>query len=109
MFAGHWTALVFVDDQATPEQYDALDAILSRRAGGPWERMARFRAGEAPQSCKRAAFTFNKSDRSLNLEVADIASLQMDAIRGADRDEPVTISNLYNVIHGSEHVIARSQ
>ena len=109
MFAGNWTALVFVDDQATPEQYDALDAILSRRGGGPWERMARFRAGEAPQSCKRAAFTFNKSDRSLNLEVADIVSLQVDAIRGADRDEPVTISNLYNVIHGPEHVIARSQ
>ena len=99
--------MVFVDDQATPEQYDALDAILSRRAGGPWERMARFRAGEAPQSCKRAVFTFNKSDRSLNLEVADIVSLQVDAIRGADRDEPVTISNLYNVIHGPEHVIAR--
>ncbi len=109
MFAGNWTALVFVDDQSTPEQYAALDEILSGRAGGPWERMARFYAGEAPQFCQPAAFAFSKSDRSRTLEVADVASLQVDAIRGADRDEPVTISNLYNVIHGPEHVIARSQ
>ena len=44
MFAGNWTALVFVDERAAPEQYTALEEILSGRAGGPWERMARFYA-----------------------------------------------------------------
>ncbi len=113
MFAGNWTVLVFIDDRATPEQYDALNAILSGNAGGPWERMAQFFAGNAPRSCQPAAITFSKSDRARTLEVSGetvrLASLQVNAIRGASRDEPVTITNLYNVIHGPEHVVARSQ
>ncbi len=46
---------------------------------------------------------------SLNLEVSAIASLQVKAISGADRAEPLTISNLNNLIHGPQHAIIRSQ
>ena len=109
MFAGEWTVLVFVDDRAGPGQYAALDDILSGRAGGPWARMARFYAGGTPQSCRPAAISFARSDSSRTLEVSGVSSLQVDAIRGADRDEPVTISNLYNLIHGPDHVVARSR
>ena len=56
-----------------------------------------------------AAISFARSDSSRTLEVSGVSSLQVDAIRGADRDEPVTISNLYNLIHGPDHVVARSR
>ena len=109
MFAGNWTVLVFIDDRAGVEQYQALEAILSGQAGGPWARMAQFFARETIQSCQPAPIAFSKSDWGRTLEVADLASLQVNAIRGASAGEPVKITNLYNVIHGPEHVIARSQ
>jgi hypothetical protein len=40
--------------------------------------------------------------------VNHVASLEVEAIRGADPEQEVTIRNLYNLIHGPEHVIARS-
>ncbi len=112
MFDGDWTALVYLDDGATPEQSDALQLILTGHAGGPWGRIARFFSGGEVHSVQRAAFRFEKSERRQSLEVAlgvsAVASLEVEAIRGADPEGVVTINNLFNLLHGPEHVVASS-
>lgn len=108
MFDGNWTAWIYTDNRANPEQQEALSAILSGEGGGPWARIAEFFTDGRPKSISTAAFKFAKEGRKRSLEVANVASLQVEAARGANPDEEVKITNLYNVIHGPEHTIARS-
>lgn len=108
MFDGNWTALIYTDEQAKPEQQQALADILSGAGGGPWAKIAQFFADGNPKTIQTAAFNFAKEGRKRNLEVAGVATLEVEAIRGADPEEEVKIVNLYNVIHGPEHVISRS-
>lgn len=108
MFDGGWTALIYTDDQASPEQTAAVNDILCGSGGGPWARIAQFFDGGRPKSIQTASFKFSKENHRRSLEVAGLASLLVEALRGADPDEEVKITNLYNVIHGEEHTIARS-
>ena len=108
MFDGQWVALLYTDDRAAPRQEEALVAIFSGKGGGPWARIARFFKDGVLAESGRAAFEFTRESRSRTLRVQDVASLEVQATRGADREQEVVIRNLYNVIHGAEHVIARS-
>jgi hypothetical protein len=108
MFDGQWVALLYTDDQATPQQEEALTAILSGEGGGPWARIARFFKDGRLTATGRAPFEFAKDRRTRTLMVQNIASLEVQGIQGADPEQEVAISNLYSVIHGPEHVIARS-
>jgi hypothetical protein len=109
MFDGNWAALVYLDDRATPEQADGLGRILTGEAGGPWGRIAQFFSGGKAHSVQSASFRFEKSDRRRSLEVGGLVSLEVEAIRGADPEGVVTINNLFNLLHGPEHVVASSQ
>lgn len=42
MFETGWISLLYIDDNATPAQEDALTAIFSGASGGPWSRLAVF-------------------------------------------------------------------
>ncbi len=108
MYAGNWTALLYIDDKATPEQRDALITILSGESGGPWARIAPFFEAGKFKSIKGAPFDFVKERRARTLRVPDRASLEVEAIRGVNSEEEVKLTNLVNVIHGPEHVLARS-
>ena len=108
MYDGNWTALLYIDDKATPEQEEALIVIISGKAGGPWARIALLFTEGKFKASKLAPFQFSRESRSRTLTVPDIASLDVEAIRGTNPDEEVKLTNLPNVIHGSEHVLARS-
>ena len=108
MFEGNWTALLYIDEKATSEQEQALVAIFSGAAGGPWARMAPFLASGQIMAIQRAPFEYAKERRSRALRVPDRASLELQAIRGMDREAEVKLTNLFNVIHGPEHVLAHS-
>ena len=108
MIEGGWTALLYIDDRADPDQEQALTSIFSGASGGPWARLAAFFAGGKYKAVKRANIDFVKEPRARKIKVPGIASLEIEAIRGVDPDEEVKLVNLRNVIHGSEHVLALS-
>ena len=108
MYGGDWTALLYIDDKTTPEQEEALIAIFSGEVGGPWARIALFFTEGKFKAAKHAPFQFSKESQARTLRVSDIASLEVAAIRGVNPEEEVKLTNLRNVIHGSEHVLARS-
>jgi hypothetical protein len=108
MSDGDWVVLLYIDDCASPHQEEALMAIFSGEGGGPWARIARFFKDGALTASGRAPFEFARDRRTRTLQVKNVASLEVEAIRGADPEQEVTIRNLYNVIHGPKHVIARS-
>ncbi len=116
MYDGNWTAVLYIDERASQEQAAALTGIFSGQAGGPWARMASFFKDGKFQAVKRAAFNFAKEGRtfrvstSMSTDGATIAAtnLEVQAIRGVHSEDEVKITNLRNVIHGGEHVMARS-
>ena len=116
MYEGDWTAVLYIDERASPEQEAALTGIFSGQAGGPWARMAAFFKDGKFQAVKRAAFNFAKEGRTFrvststesNWETKGAINLEVQALRGVDSDDEVKITNLRNVIHGAEHVLARS-
>ena len=42
MIEGNWTQAIILDRAATRAQRDAVESILTGRAGGPWSVLARF-------------------------------------------------------------------
>ena len=108
MYDGNWTGLLYIDELATPPQETALAAILSGAAGGPWSRLSPFFEDGKLKAVKRASLDFVKEGRTRRMMASGAASLAVEAIRGVNPDDEVKLTNLRNVIHGYEHVLARS-
>ena len=112
MYEGDWTAVLYLDERASQEQEAALTEIFSGQAGGPWARLAPFFKDGEFQAVKRAAFHFTKEGRTFRVSTSTATdgatNLEIQAIRGVNSDDEVKLTNLRNVIHGREHVLARS-
>ena len=108
MHNGNWTSVLYVDDEATPEQEAALTGIFSGEAGGPWGRLAAFYKDGKFQAIKRATFSFVKEGGTFRVSASSAVQVEIQAIRGVHPDDIVKITNLRNVIHGWEHVMAHS-
>jgi len=105
MISGDWTEVVIIDERCSDAQWSATEAILTGRAGGPWEVLDRFVGRRLPT-------------RALPIEIADEGAVKkivvegllegtIEEIRGKDRDQPVTFQNMFNQIHAPEQIIAR--
>ena len=108
MSDGDWTAVMYVDDRATPDQDAGLRAIFSGKAGGPWEILSQFYRDGKYKSVTTTPLDITIDELSRTVNAPDKLFMEVRAIRGADREGLATINNLRNVIHGDEHVMANS-
>ena len=108
MIEGGWNALLYIDGRANTDQEVALTSIFSGASGGPWSRLAAFFTDGKYKGVKRANIEFVKEHRARRIKVSGVASLDIEAIRSMNPDEEVKLTNLRNVIHGNEHVLALS-
>lgn len=107
MYEGEWTQRIYVEERATSQQRHALEAIVSGAAGGPWETLGQFVATRL--ETKTAPMTFEDTGATKRLSVPGIFETEVTALRGRDGVGPVTLANLYNVIHGLVHTLARGR
>lgn len=105
MIEGNWRQRIILDESTSPQQRAALETILSGKAGGPWEKLAKF-VGEVLET-RVAAIDFWDEERTKRVAVEGILESSLETLRGRDRDQVVTLSNMYNQVHGAEQVIAR--
>lgn len=105
MVDGGWRQRIIVSDRAGPEQRRAVEEIISGNRGGPWEVLARFVAGVLPT--RTAPVRIVDAPGRKRVTVAGLLEGAIEAIRGRDRELPVTFANIYNKIHDSTQVIAR--
>jgi len=103
-----WTAVMYVDDRTTPEQDEALRSIFSGDAGGPWQILSQFYRDGKYLAVTRTPLDITIDERTKTVNAPDHLFMEVEAIRGADQEGVVTITNLRNVIHGPQHVMARS-
>ena len=108
MSDGNWTSVLYVDGAATDDQADATRAIFSGKAGGPWEILGQFFKDGEITVVRRVPLDVSIDARSRTVRASDQVLLEVEAIRGADREGTATITNLRNVIHGNVHTLGRS-
>ena len=105
MIEGGWRVGLIVDERASPGQREAIEAILTGKAGGPWEVLARFFGERSPT--RYEPIEIAQDGRTLSLRVGELLEGSIKEIRGRDRAQAVTFDNIFNQIHGSRQVIAR--
>ena len=108
MADGDWTSVLYVDEAAAGNQAEALAAIFGGTAGGPWEVLGQFYRDGKLAAVRRVPLEIEIHAASRTLRASDQVLLEVQAIRGADREGAATITNLRNVIHGRVHTLARS-
>ncbi len=105
MVEGGWKQAIVISDRATPEQFQAVEEILTGVRGGPWRILARFVADARPT--RRAPVRIEDRPGEKSVKVAGMLRGAVKAIRGRDRARPVNFVNIYNQIHDSTQVIAQ--
>lgn len=104
MIDGGWTQALIIDSSASPEQRDALEAILTGRAGGPWKTLARFVERQLPTAF--LPIDLQDEGATKRLSIANRLSAFITQIRGRDKSRPVVFDNSFNQIHAPRQVLA---
>ena len=99
---GNLSAALYLDERASPQQQEALSAILSGQAGGLFGMLAPLMG--AVLGVKPARIQFEQDGKKRSLRIDGIGEVTGEAVPGAiNPDEPITISNI-NIFNPSEPV-----
>jgi hypothetical protein len=104
MISGNWTEVVIVDEAATPDQRDAMQTILTGRAEGPWEVLAKF-VGRWLET-RYLPIEFVEDEVSKQAKIPGLLETVVSRIRGRDRSKPVMFENIFNQIHAPRQILA---
>ena len=107
MYEGGWIQTFYIDDQASSGQRAALEAIFSGKAGGPWEILGQFVATQLES--RFVSIQSSDDGREKHLNIPGVLETTVTAVRGRDDTGNAVLSNLYNVVHGGVHVLARGR
>jgi hypothetical protein len=105
MIQGGWTEIVIIDREATPEQREAIETILTGAAGGPWEVLDRFVERRLPTRFE--AISIEEGDRVRRVAIEGLLEGAVEDLKGRDREQPVTFQNMFNQVHPPEQMIGR--
>ena len=105
MYEGGWRQRLYVDERADASQRSALESIFSGRVAGPWGILGQFVSTRL--DTKFAPIRFQETGNTKRMTVPGVFDTTVTAIRGRDGTGPAILSNLYNVLHGVVHVLAR--
>jgi len=104
MIDGNWTEVVVIDQAASPAQRQAVEAILTGRAGGPWAVLARF-VGRWLDT-RFLPVEFADEGGTKRARIPGLLEAVVTQIRGRDRSQPVLFQNIFNQIHAATQVVA---
>ena len=103
MIEGNWTQRLLLDADDT--QAEALETILTGKAGGPWKVLARFVSDRL--ETKRVAIEIEDDELVKKVAIEGLMKSTVQAIKGRDRSKPVAFDNIFNQIHPPRHYLAR--
>jgi hypothetical protein len=99
VLAGGWKQVLFIDDQATDEQHDAIVAMMIGELGGPMADLAGL-VGER-LAIERAPIMHTITDGAGSLRVGDQISADMHPYRGPDGSTTTLQNSIFSTVPGS--------
>ena len=103
---GNWRVIAFVDENATPEQEEAILGVYTGKKGGPVADLAQL-IGEVV-AVERAPFTFEVEEGKGRLRIGSSVSAQLEPFLGAD-GTPTTLSDtVFTTIPGSPAYVSKA-
>jgi hypothetical protein len=101
-----WSAALYLDSRATPEQRDALMRIFSGQAGGHPAVLASF-VGQL-LGVKSAAIDYQASGKKRSIKIAGVAEAEIQALQPSDAADTIINNHPLAVAPGHPAVVARS-
>jgi len=99
VLAGNWKQVLYVDDSADEEQYDAIVAMMTGELGGPLGDLAQL-VGERV-AIERAPMSHSIVDGAGSLKVGDVISADMHPYRGPDGSTTTLQNSIFSTVPGS--------
>ncbi len=103
---GSWREVVFVDDSATDEQFEAIVDAFSGKLGGPLADLAGL-IGETI-AVERAPITHETSGGKGTLTIGDVVSAEMHPYEGPDGTTTTLRDSVFSTVPGSPAYVAVS-
>jgi hypothetical protein len=103
MIDGDWIEAIVIDERASKAQRDAVERIVTGRAGGPWATLARFVGEQLPT--RYLPIEIDEANGTKQVKIDGILESTVEQLKGRDRSRPVTFENIYNQIHPPQQVI----
>ena len=102
-----WKAALYIDDNASSEQANALTKIYSGQAGGFFAAAANF-IGEM-LGVKSVPIEFGIDGKRRWLNIKNLVELEIEGVKGIDPNKESCIVNpAFSAVPGSDLVVARS-
>lgn len=103
---GNWRVFVYVDDQATDEQMNALLAVLNGDKGGPCAELAQL-VGEVV-GARKAPITFELEEGRGTLKIGDTGYAEMEPYRGPTGEVTTLVESIFSTIPGSPAYVSKA-
>jgi hypothetical protein len=99
VLAGNWKQVLYVDDGADEEQYEAIVAMMTGELGGPLGDLAQL-VGERV-AIERAPMWHEIVDGAGSIKVGDVISADMHPYRGPDGSTTTLQNSIFSTVPGS--------
>jgi hypothetical protein len=106
ILAGNWKQVLFIDDQASDEQAEAMIEMMTGKLGGPMADLAQL-VGER-MAIERAAISHEVSDGKGTLRVGDFISAEMHPYAGPDGTTTTLNNSAFSTVPGSPAYVAKA-
>jgi hypothetical protein len=106
VLAGNWKVALFVDDEASEEQADALVSAFSGKLGGPLADTASL-VGEVV-AVERASIKFDVQEGKGTLIIGDVAECVMEPYRGPTGQVTTLNESIFTTIPGAPAWVAKA-
>jgi len=107
ILAGNWRIVVFVDDETTDEQQQALLDVWTGKLGGPIADLAQL-VGEIA-GVERVPVTFNVEGVKGTMKYGDYASAQLEPFKGATGESTALHDTIFTTIPGSPAYVGKAE
>ena len=103
---GNWTAAIYIDERASPEQEEALLKVYTGRAGGPIADLAQL-IGEVV-SVERAPIRFTVSEGKGELEIGADYYAELEPYLGATGAQTTLTDTIFSTVPGAPVFVGKA-
>jgi hypothetical protein len=104
---GNWRIVVFLDDEATDEQQQALVDVWTGKLGGPVADLAQL-VGEI-MGTERVSITYEVEGMKGTMKYGDYASATLEPFKGATGESTALHDTIFTTIPGSAAYVGKAE